>query len=74
MKIGIKMFGIRNGKEHFKHLLSLPRPIPEWKQTVKPILKKVLALYLCAVMLAVVFGAFFEAYITSLIFNWFYPA
>ena len=74
MKIGIEMFGIKNRSDHFKHMLSTPRPIHGWKQTSKPIMKKALILYLCVIIPAVVFGAFFEAYITSLIFYWFYPA
>jgi len=74
MKIGIEMFGIKNRSDHFKHMLSTPRPIHGWKQTSKPIMKKALILYLCVIIPAVIFGAFFEAYITSLIFYWFYPA
>lgn len=74
MKIGIEMFGIKNRSDHFKHMLSALRPVPCWKQTSKPIMKKVLILYLCVIIPAVVFGAFFEAYVTSLIFYWFYPA
>jgi uncharacterized membrane protein SpoIIM required for sporulation len=65
MKIGIEMFGIRNRSDHFKHMLSTPQPILGWKQTSKPILKKVLILCLCVIMPAVVFGAFFEAYINQ---------
>jgi len=74
MRIGIEMFGIKDRRGHFKHMFSSPRPLPGWRQTVKPIMKRVLTLYLCVIIPAVVFGAFFEAYITSLIFDWFYPA
>jgi len=74
MKIGIEMFGIRSRSEHLKHMFSTPRPTPNWKQNSKPIMKRVLILYLCVIMPAVVFGAFFEAYVTSLILHWFYPA
>jgi uncharacterized membrane protein SpoIIM required for sporulation len=73
MKIGIEIFGIRNRGHHLKHMFSTPRPVPGWKETSKPILKRVLILYLCVIMPAVVFGAFFEAYVTSLIYYWFYP-
>ena len=73
MRIGIEIFGIRNRSDHLKHMFSTPRPIPRWKETSKPILKRVLILYLCVIMPAVVFGAFFEAYVTSLIYCWFYP-
>lgn len=74
MKIGIEIFGIRNRGDHLKHMLSAPRPVLGWSETSKPILKRVLILYLCIVMPAVIFGAFFEAYITSLIYHWFYPS
>jgi len=74
MKIGTEMFGIRNRQDLVKHMFSSPRPISGWKQTIKPILKNVSILYLCLIIPAVVFGAFFEAYITDLIFQWFYPA
>lgn len=74
MNIGIEMFGIRNRSDHFKHMLSTPRPILGWKQASKPIMKKALILYLWAIIPAVVSGAFFEAYMTSLIIYWFYPA
>lgn len=74
MKIGVEMFGIRSRSDHLKHMLSTPRPMPRWKETSKPILKRVLILYLCVIMPAVVFGAFFESYVTSLIFYWFYPS
>ena len=74
MKIGTEMFGIKNRQDLVKHMFSSPRPIKGWKQTIKPILKKVSILYLCLIIPAVAFGAFFEAYITDLIFQWFYPA
>ena len=74
MKIGTEVFGIRNRRDLVKHMFSSPRPIKGWKQTIKPILKKVSILYLCLIIPAVAFGAFFEAYITDLIFQWFYPA
>ena len=73
MRVGIEIFGIRNRSDHFKQMFSTPRPIPCWKETSKPILKRVLILYLCVIMPAVVLGAFFEAYVTSLIYYWFYP-
>ena len=73
MKIGIEAFGIKNRKDLMKHVFSTPRPIPSWKQLIKPILKNVFINYLCLVIPAVVFGAFFEAYVTDLIFRIFYP-
>lgn len=74
MKIGLGMFGIRNARDLLKYMFSIPRPIPGWKQTTKPMLKRVITLYLCLIIPAVAFGACFEAYITDLIFRWFYPA
>jgi len=74
MKIGTEMFGIRNRQDLVKHMLSSPRPTSGWKQTIKPIFRKVSILYLCLIIPAVAFGAFFEAYISDLIFQWFYPA
>ncbi len=74
MKIGTEMYGIRNRQDLVKHMFSSPRPISGWKQTIKPILKKVSVVYLCLIIPAVAFGAFFESYITDLIFQWFYPA
>jgi len=73
MKIGTEMFGIKNRQDLVKHMFSSPRPIKGWKQTIRPILKKVSILYLCLIIPAVAFGAFFEAYITNLVFQWFYP-
>lgn len=74
MKIGIEAFGIKNRKDLVKHVFSTPRPIPGWKQLIKPVLKGVFIRYLCLVVPAVVFGAFFEAYVTDLILHWFYPS
>jgi len=74
MRIGIKIFGIRNRQHLVKHMFSSPHPISGWKKTIKPMLKNVCILYLCLIIPAVAFGAFFEAYITDLIFYWFYPA
>jgi len=75
MKIGIEMFGIRGRKDLLRHMFSSSsRPVPRWKEKVKPVLKKAIILYLCIVIPAVAFGAFFEAYITDWIFRWFYPA
>ena len=74
MKIGTEIYGIRNRRDLLKHILSSPRPILGWKQTIKPMLKRTIVLYLCLIIPVVVFGAFFEAYITEFIFDWFYPA
>jgi len=74
MKIGTEMFGIRNRRDLLKHMFSSPRPISGWKQTIKPVLKRTIILYLCLIVPAVAFGAFFEAYITDFIFHRFYPA
>lgn len=74
MKIGVEAFGISNRQDLVRHMFSSPGPIAGWKQVIKPTLKKVLTLYLVLVIPVVAFGAFFEAYITGLIFHWFYPA
>jgi len=73
MEIGTETFGIRNRRDLVKHMFSTPRPIRDWKQRIKSVLKRVVMLYLCLVMPAVAAGAFFEAYVTDLIFRWFYP-
>lgn len=73
MKIGTEMFEIRNRHDLTKHMFSTPRPVAGWKQMMKPVLKRVCVLYLCLIIPAVIFGAIFEAYITDLIFHWFYP-
>jgi len=74
MKIGTEIFGIRTRQDLFKHMFSSPHPISGWRRRIKPMLKRILVLYLCLIIPAVTFGAFFEAYITDLIFRWFYPA
>ncbi|MFB0504627.1 MAG: stage II sporulation protein M [Candidatus Bathyarchaeia archaeon] len=74
MKIGTEIYGIRNRRDLLKHILSSPRPVPGWKNTIRPALKRTIILYLCLIIPAVAFGAFFEAYITEFIFDWFYPA
>jgi len=74
MKIGAEMYGIRNRRDLLKHIFSSPRPLKNWKQTIKPTTKRVLVLYISLIIPAVAFGAFFEAYMTDMIFQRFYPA
>lgn len=71
MRIGTEMFGIRNRRDLLRHMFSSARPIPGWKERVRPLLKRVIILYLCIIMPAVAFGAFFEGYMIDIIFHLF---